>query len=141
MAPAKTGPLEPGGKHDWLLDLYARLAEKAGLEIGITLTIHGLVATGTLVSGLRYYEGMAEQIESAGGPGTLGAAIRTLGRNLYRPEEGGTDESLVPPGVSLGDTPVYLHLENAHVIAGGAQIPTGSGTWWRCQLRAVDSFA
>ena len=60
-----------------LTDYYVALAEKRGVELGVTLTIGGAVVSGYLTPSVHYANWIQEQLEakSAGGNATFPEAV------------------------------------------------------------------
>ena len=58
-------PLPPDAQQDWLLQSLVNMANVSELEIGITLQVSGLLVSGILVGGKKYFEGFAEDFAGA----------------------------------------------------------------------------
>jgi hypothetical protein len=48
---------------DGFLETFVRWANDASLEVGITLQMGGILASGTLISGKSYFQGIANEIQ------------------------------------------------------------------------------
>src|SRR4028119_1825314 len=60
---------------DPMLEMFVRLAEEHNLSLGVTLTIHGLLISGNIISYQRYLEGIAQGFESATGNQAIGRIL------------------------------------------------------------------
>jgi hypothetical protein len=50
---------------DPMLETFVSLAEEQDISFGVTLTIHGLLISGNIISFQKYLEGIAQGLESA----------------------------------------------------------------------------
>ena len=117
---------------DWFLQGLVVMVNGSELEIGITLTVGGLLVSGYMVSGHKYFEGFAEDFGS-GFPKDIknpGDGYKELGKIYTDPEH---------PLDSRSTS--FIHLKNARFYhnSGGA-VPQNRGVWWRGRLTAVDGF-
>lgn len=55
----------PDEGKDWFLQLLVDAVNGTTSEIGLTLQVSGLLVSGTLVSGDKYFEGFAEALAAA----------------------------------------------------------------------------
>ncbi|MFT4171086.1 MAG: gas vesicle accessory protein GvpU [Rhodocyclaceae bacterium] len=120
--------------HDWYLQALVKIVNGREFGFPITLYVGGLVVSGELISGHKYFEGLGDQLtEFFGGPSDETAqAVRsfTFPAGIYtEPQEG----EEVPP-------PQYVHLRGARIFTPAQDpIPT-EGVWWRGRLACVDAF-
>src|SRR5688572_8180609 len=118
---------------DWFLQSLVNMANRGGLQIGITLQVSGLLVSGVLVGGKAYFEGFAEDISSSIADPELAASIRNSFAKygeIYSEQEG---EQLPPPD--------YIHLRNTRFFnTSGNPIPKNTGVWWRGRLSEVGGF-
>lgn len=127
---------------DWFLQLLVKLVNgKDDIAFPVTLNVGGVMISGEIVSGHRYFEGFAKELRE-GFFGTdsedgsdMESSIRKLG-NIYTqnlPEQEREEDELLPPN--------FIHLRNARVFhPAGKPIPDNKGVWWRGRLEAVDGF-
>ena len=127
----------PVAKVDWFLQNFVNMANNpaAGIEIGITLHVGGTLVSGTLISGKKYFDGIAEIMVKAN---TNMPEIAESWRSF---SEFGTIYD-APPEDSTQKNPQYIHLLNAHTFSsGGTPIPSGLGVLWRGRLTDVSGFS
>ena len=127
---------------DWFLQLLVKTVNgKDDIAFPITLNVSGVMISGELVSGHRYFEGFAKDLKevlfgtNSEGGNDIERSIRQLGdiytQSLREPEL--DDEELSPPN--------FIHLMNARVFhPSGKPIPDNKGVWWRGKLNAIDGF-
>lgn len=123
-------------QHDWFLQDFLERFISRGVEVGITLTVGGVIVTGVAISGGTYFEKLSRTIKGASGSGDLAGVISEEVQRyteIYeRPE--GAPEGWVPGPIG------YVHLKDAKIIAPGQRPLTERGTLWRAKLSSVDSF-
>ncbi|MRG90324.1 hypothetical protein GF068_00060 [Polyangium spumosum] len=105
-------------------------------SLGVTLQVGGLLVSGTLVSGHKYFSGVGAELAAAT-PGSdetkerLRSTISRLGENFTKPADGNEPKPL----------PQYIHLKEARFFhVGGKPIPSNNGVWWRGRLSEVGGF-
>jgi hypothetical protein len=119
---------------DPLLTILVRAADKFEAEIGLTLYVSGIVVSGTLVSGRRFFGEMAELLASEGVSGWAEIFARTAGE-LF-PERGTEPGDEEPTDLSA----VYIHLREARVFTSGNDRPLPE-TLWRGRLSHVSGWS
>lgn len=117
---------------DWLLEDLVVIAEDGQHEIGITLHVNGLIITGTLIRGKKYFEAITEQVGRF--DDAVAGILMEKANEIYNPID--SDD--------IYSNLVMIHLANARVIsAGGIFILSGSkkeGFYWRGKLSSIDGF-
>lgn len=116
---------EIGG--DWLLALFAKLAQENGFDMVLTLGIRGQTLCGVLVGRDRWFDELAAAAELSGpGAVSLLAPVRdTMQRLLLdRPAD-----APVPYG--------YLHLLDGQVVGD----PLSHRAMWRVRITEVSSWS
>jgi hypothetical protein len=125
---------------DWFLQGLVSLATRVDMDYPVTLSVGGLLISGHVISGKRYFECLACEVVS--GLGDVDPAIKEafakikdLGEMYSAPVEG---ES----GLRELERPEYIHLQNARIFHPGmaVPIPTNRGMLWRGRLDAIDGF-
>jgi hypothetical protein len=123
-------PLEP----DWYLQSLVSMVNGNNGEFPVTLYMRGVVISGHLVSGHKYFAGLRAQLTEFFGnsesPKT--ADIITY---LTEPGEGFLDESN-----RYKDFPQYIHMRAAKIVTPGQKPLPSEGVWWRGRLADVDGF-
>lgn len=119
---------------DWALAYLVNLAE-AGVEMSLSVTVEGVLVSGTLISGRKYFQQMAEALTGASGSDdfatVIGSGFESF-KKIY-PEQ---------PGAELlkERKPHFLHLKDAMPVLDATPLGSG-GTLWRVQLSKVGSFS
>ncbi len=131
----KPGPCNPS---DWFLKTLVSLAEsESPVTMGITLSVGGLLISGTTTDTKSYFANFGAEI--AGANPSSSAEIAQRMRAKF--EELGSyvaDQTKSDDGVRNA----YIHLRQARVFhPGGRPIPLNKRTWWRVKVDAVDGFA
>ncbi len=120
---------------DWALAMIVYYAER-GIEIGITITVGGVMIGGQVISGRKYFQSTTEAYRNADkGDGVAGIISDTFSSfaDLYPPSDA-TD-----PLENF--KPTYIHLANARwLLADGRVAPSASKVFWRGKLSSVDGF-
>lgn len=123
-----------GNSVDWFLQKLVSLANVSPLEFGITLFTEGLIVSGQLVSGKKYFSTFASEFSGAY-PGddeskaNIKAAFES-NASVYDHEP----DAEVPP-------PQFIHLINARCFShSGASLPNNHGVAWRGKINAVSGF-
>jgi len=124
-----------GRSTDWFLQKLVSLANTMGLSFGVTLFVEGVMISGMLVSGKRYFEAFADEF-SSNYPGDDEAKEEVRGGIAsHTAIYAGDDSDNEPP------PPQYIHLVDARCFApGGQPIPTNRGVLWRGRINAVSGF-
>ncbi|MGC0151184.1 gas vesicle accessory protein GvpU [Chromobacterium vaccinii] len=115
---------------DWYLQTLVRLVNANPIEFGITLFVDGLIVSGFLISGSKYFEGLAEQIAKASGQ-ELADAFTASPKEVY---SASNDEEGQP------DLPGFIHLREARVFLPGQKPIPADGTLWRGKLVSISGF-
>lgn len=121
---------------DPMLETFVSLAEEQDISLGVTLTIHGLLISGNIISFQKYLEGIAQGLESATGNQKIGQILAESYRNASQEysetrREEGLEE--LPPRQ-------YIHLSDAKFRFGDSVVSPGTGVYWRGRLDEVDGF-
>ncbi|MCU6674660.1 gas vesicle accessory protein GvpU [Leclercia adecarboxylata] len=110
------------------LGFLAELIEKLDIEIGITLMVKGLLVSGMLVSGKKYYTQVSEQLQSSGEAAKaisqyFSAKAENFG--IEKPEEAEFN---------------FLNLINIAFLKGDGQMGEVNGGRLRLKLEEVDGY-
>jgi hypothetical protein len=123
-------PMQP----DWYLQSLVSIVNGNNGEFPVTLYVKGLMISGNLVSGHKYFAGLRAQLTQFFGGES--EKIRETVAYLTEPGESFLDETN-----EFKDFPQYVHLRGAMTLTPGQKaIPSGEGGWWRGRLANVDGF-
>ncbi|WP_226668035.1 gas vesicle accessory protein GvpU [Metabacillus litoralis] len=122
---------------DAIILMFLDLVEKDGIELDLTLSINGVVVSGTLISATTYYEGVTEASKELH-DGTMSKIIAKKFSDLkeeYAKQKEEEEESESSPLT-------FIHLKNATYLNNGIQLPPNHhGTWWRGRIASIDGFS
>ncbi|WP_327047274.1 hypothetical protein OG320_05115 [Microbispora sp. NBC_01189] len=113
-------------------------------EIGITVSAHGTLVTGTLVPSHVYARGVKDVLRTASNftdPSQEG--YDALFRHMEEQVRAKRDARQANVDAEDGEEftpPKYIHLKNA-VAVFGTGIPEGANNWWRARLESIDTWA
>lgn len=124
--------VEPGPQApDLMLETFVKLAD-SGVEVALTLSVSGVVITGTLVGRRRWLSLFRQATERAGEMGALiGGHIEGAWVKAMEDE----DDTL-PYG--------FLHLRDARYLQGSGQfnlVPQDGGLLWRGRLSEISGWS
>lgn len=128
----------PAPEMDWFLQTLVDDVASRGVEIGLTLHIAGGIVSGTLISGDKYFKGIAEEVgagaESDDDVPSQLSQIWAQYAEIYSPAEGNSSDQQPPS--------MFLHLKEARFhLPGAPAIPENRGVFWRTRLSEVSGFA
>jgi hypothetical protein len=130
-------PAQPDKDIDWFLRFLVQTVNGTETFYTITLNVGGLLVSGELIGGHKYFEGISDELKKAGLDNEGAGLIKSLGDHYIkeREQEQESDSKIFKP-------PVYIHLRNARIFhPGGTLIPTNRSIWWRGRLNAIDGFS
>jgi hypothetical protein len=115
--------------------------------MGITLSVGGLVVSGLLISGKKYFEEMANELRQSPGPADQAGVRQSLsdyygnfGTLIYKQSE--DEEQADTQGATMKRLPVFIHLSGAKFFHNSGQpMPSNRGLRWRGRISAVDGFS
>ncbi|THD83277.1 MAG: hypothetical protein E7812_00345 [Phenylobacterium sp.] len=117
------------------------MANEHGIEVGVTLTVGGSIVSGTIISGVRYFEEFGQLFATGLNDPEVAAQTATAFAGwgqIYQTPEG------VDAGTFRRPAPTYIHLRDARFFGvGQTPIPAtnGPGFLWRGKISAVDGFS
>ncbi len=121
-----------GRQTDWLLQWLCQFINKNGLEVGVTLTIGGMLVTGTLISHDKYFEQFSKDFSDPFA--VSGTEVQEQMRSIILGFNPAVDPDEQLPALQ------YIHLKNARTyMSSSDHLPT-KGTLWRGKIAAVDGF-
>lgn len=110
-----------------------------GIEQSVTLFVGGIMVTGLVCSGRKYFEAAAAELDNANFNGPNAEDVRQfmksgwISRAGVYPEPGDIKPELEEP------TPAYIHLYHARYMVNG-RWSDGKGLFWRGRLAQVDGY-
>lgn len=126
-----------GRSIDWYLQrLVSIVNDNPSLQFGLTLHLEGVIVSGSLVSGKKYFEMFAQEFaDSYPGNDEIKESIRQAlasPASIYDKQD---TEVEAPP-------PHFIHLVNARSFApGNSPLPSNRGVLWRGKINAVSGFS
>jgi len=120
---------------DWFLEMLVEMQNGTDGYVGITLNVGGMLLTGDLISGHKYFEWFADSFTKGVVKGEDSQKIREVLASLG-------DIYTKDKKVDKTKPPVYIHIKDAKFFqpGGNDSIPTSENTWWRGRISAVDGF-
>jgi hypothetical protein len=126
-----------GRSIDWYLQrLVSLVNNNSGLQYGLTLHLEGVIVSGLLISGKKYFETFAQEFaDNFPGTDESKESIRqSLASNASIYDKSETEGEAPPPQ--------FIHLLNARSFApGNNPLPTNRGVLWRGKINAVSGFS
>ncbi len=119
---------------DWVLINLVKQANKVGLEVGVLLNLGGILLSGTLVGGSKYFEVMQGQASE------LGGANVTLSETLNRIAQDGRNVYDAPSANEADKPPTYIHLLDVNSIDSNGKTTGEVATMWRGKIVDVTGF-
>ena len=126
-------PLRHPAELDVVLQALVDTVNHGDTEFPLTLSMGGMIVTGTLVSGRKFFDGLAAEFAEASPSAKTvwRKSFRLLGSAYYPASKQELSKS----------PPHYFHLRDAHFLGPTpAPIPTNRGVWWRGRIVRVDGF-
>ncbi len=119
---------------DWVLIDLVKQADKVGLEVGVLLNLGGILLSGTLIGGKKYFEAIQSQALE------LGEANATLSEILNRIAQDGRNVYDVPLPNEEDRLPTYIHLLDVNFIDTNGKSTGEVTTMWRGKIVDVTGF-
>lgn len=134
---------------DYFLQNLVSIQNNFGFEFGLTVTVGGLVVSGTAITGKAYLETMAGLIKNliSGDYQVIGEAqaekllneslgYQSLWDHLKNEDENKTGEKF--KGIRSADV-FYLHMKDV-IFYHSNEMKIPKDALWRCKISAIDSF-
>lgn len=123
-----------GNSVDWFLQNLVNIANKSGLEFGVTLVVGGSILSGRLISGKKYFETFAKEFADAFPGDSREGIYESFAQHgeIYSQSNDENDDS--PP-------PQFIHLIDSRCFYPGNQLPNNKGVLWRGKINAVSGFS
>jgi len=120
---------------DWFLQFLVNLANKNRFEFDITLTVGGILISGTLVGVRQYFDDLSEYFARPFDSGKNSEVIKETFKKI------GDQCTCVAPSEQT-ETPSYIHLKNTRFSdLQGKPISGKAGIHWRGRISEVQGFA
>lgn len=130
-------------QRDGILGFFLTMADDTGLGLSLTVTSHGQVISGELISPAEYMRLLADAFESAAYSGTKVDLVSPLRAVAEEVESARPDRQALRDEVMSGKKTEeeagreaqlnFLHLKDADVA--GIRFPI-----WRCDLASIDGW-
>jgi hypothetical protein len=131
------------GTGDRALSLLLLAAER-NVRIGLSVSVRGIVVSGTLIGSLAYYRALADQFASAMGGTAMDEVLAASFSDLVDEAAGVArgDRRHPPDQTAYERSIAFLHLEDARYIGPAGVLPQGRhGVLWRCAVSEVSSWS
>lgn len=129
--PAGPEPVDPTGRHE--VDRYLRIMTFVGAGFDITLTIGGLLVSGTIITQVEFFrltiENLRKQLEEGDETTPM---IQWFEEDLQKSQDAATNKRL--------ETTEIIHLKNAVITLGRSVVIPGFSLW-RGRLSRIDGFS
>ncbi|MGB3209795.1 MAG: gas vesicle accessory protein GvpU [Desulforhopalus sp.] len=120
---------------DWFLQFLVNLANKNRFELDVTLTVGGMLISGTLVGVKHYFDDLSAFFASPFESDKKSEEIKETFKEI------GEQCTCVSPS-EQSETPSYVHLKNAHFFDAQSKLISGNeGIWWRGRISEVQGFS
>lgn len=119
---------------DWFLQFLVNLANRNRFELDITLTVGGILISGTLVGVRQYFDDLSTYFASPFTSGRHSEEIKDTFKKIG-------EQCTCVSSTEQTETPSYIHLRNVDFFNGqGKLLPGNEGKWWRGRLSEVQGF-
>lgn len=135
-----TGRARPA---DRMLGLLLLAAERE-VRVGLTVTVDGVVVTGTLIGTLAYCRALADQFASSAGGTDMDDLFADSFRDLVDDAAGVAqgDRRQPPDAASYEQSVSFLHLADARYVGAAGLLPHGRhGILWRCPVSDISGWS
>jgi len=122
---------------DGLLAHFVALAELGDVTMALTLTVHGVIVSGTLSSGIAYCDALSDIFATAITDPGIARTWQQMFRRVATESRGALDAMDAAGPIALG-ADAHIHLRDASVrFSSGDRLTLG---WWRGRLRSIDGW-
>jgi len=119
---------------DHVIQSLVQLTNMTDIEFGITLTVAGFLISGTLVSGKRFFDGLAQQMADS-------FQAEDVKKSIHKYFNSFGDIYDVQRLEDERRTPIFIHLREAKLFHNsGKPIPGNKGVFWRGRISQVSGF-
>ncbi len=131
----KAHEIDSAPPKDWFLQFLVNMANKNQFELDLTLTVGGMLVSGTLVGVREYFDVLgayfAGPFETVRNSATIKETFKKIGGQC----------SCVSPSEKT-ETPSFIHLKDARFYdAQGKATTENQGVWWRGRISEIQGFA
>lgn len=120
------------------------LAAERDVRVGLTVTVDGVVVTGTLIGTLAYCRALADEFVSTTGSTDMDELFAESFHEMVDNAAGlaAGDRRNPPDAESYERSIRFLHLSDARFAVGGGMLPLGRhGVLWRCPVSDVSGWS
>lgn len=120
------------------------LAAERDVRIGMTVSVNGVVVSGTLIGALAYCRALADQFATVTGGTAMDEVLADSFRDLVDDVTSATsgDRRDPPDPVAYEHSVAFIHLSDARYVTGSSMLPHGRhGVLWRCPVSDVTGWS
>lgn len=128
---------------DRMLNLLLMAAER-DVRVGITVTVEGVVVSGTLIGTLAYCRALADEFTSSSGGTNMDELFAESFDDMVDNAAGiaAGDRRNPPDAASYEQAVRFLHLADARFAVPSGMLPLGRrGVLWRCPVSDVTGWS
>lgn len=133
--PEKNEEADHRTNNDWFLQQLIRFVNADDMSFSLTLQVGGLIVSGTVISGNKYFQEFSDQFCTAIVNDEIRDDFRkyfSMNQDIYKGDRENNDN--VP-------LPSFIHVRNARFYhPGGDPLPSNGGILWRGRIAEVDGF-
>jgi len=120
---------------DWMLQsLILALSNSEGIGPPLTLSMRGIIITGTLISESKYFKLLGNSIRNQDDTTNLFHDIAEKSSSIRK-------KTLKKNPVEEISKVNYFHLKDAHfILSYRSAIPYGEGILWRGKIKSIDGY-
>lgn len=120
---------------DRFLRALVAMSEKTHIEIGVTLTVNGLIVTGFIIDQATYFQHLIEGIRKTQADAEIKDLLTDFMDQVNLSLQKSSDEDTL-------HLPKYIHLRDVKIYPSeGRGMPTYGETIWRGHLSSIDGFS
>ncbi|HEY0780618.1 MAG TPA: hypothetical protein VGD56_21860 [Gemmatirosa sp.] len=120
------------------------LAAERDVRVGLTVSVGGVLVTGSLIGTVSYCRAVADQFATAAGGTGMDETFAEAFRGYVDDAYGIAHRDLVDPadGVTTEQCVDFVHLEDARYMTGTGLLPiTRRGVLWCCRAEDVTAWS
>jgi len=121
---------------DWFLQYMVNLANQNQFQQDITLTVSGLLISGTLIGVRTYFDALGDYFASSFDSNAGSEQVRVTFHEI------GEQCACISPSEKT-ESPSYIHMMNVRIFSaeGKAQSENRAGLLWRGRISEIQGFS